>query len=178
MLHRINSSCYELWRYLLSVYVSLFFRYFAQPKFYDGTLAAVYKFVCFSVTLFSLSPIMTLWLQCISLFFSYFVQPKSYDGTLAAEEANMEGDSGKLIMAVNGWVMGDNPLRNFADPGWYYHKFFLHLSVIFVLEFALNHLNSFSYFLWTLIKLLSVIYVIHRQVCLPAARVAPLGRQL
>lgn len=51
--------------------------------------------------------------------FSYFVQPKSYDGTLAAEEVNMDGDSGKLIMAVNGWVMGDDPLRNFADPGRY-----------------------------------------------------------
>lgn len=49
--------------------------------------------------------------------FSYFVKPKSYDGTLAAEEVNMDGDSGKLIMAVNGWVMGDDPLRNFADPG-------------------------------------------------------------
>lgn len=48
---------------MFSVYVSSFFIYFAQPKFYDGTLAAVYKFVCFSVTLFSLSPMMALWLQ-------------------------------------------------------------------------------------------------------------------
>lgn len=78
---------------------------------------SLYMLVCFSDTLLSQSSMMALWLQCISLFFSYFVQPKSYDGTLAAEEANMEGDSGKLIMAVNGWVMGDNPLRNFADPG-------------------------------------------------------------
>lgn len=53
------------------------------------------------------------------LMWNYFVQPKSYDGTLAAEEVNMDGDSGKLIMAVNGWVMGDDPLRNFADPDRY-----------------------------------------------------------
>lgn len=55
--------------------------------------------------------------------FSYFVQPKSYDGTVAAEETNMDGDSGKLIMAVNGWVMGDDPLRNFADPGRFFLTF-------------------------------------------------------
>lgn len=48
---------------------------------------------------------------------SYFVQPTSHQGTLDFEESTMYGDGAAHIMAVNGWVMGDDPLKNFAEPG-------------------------------------------------------------
>ena len=34
----------------------------------------------------------------------------------------MYEDSAKLIFASNGWVMGDDPLRNFAEPGKTYFQ--------------------------------------------------------
>lgn len=51
--------------------------------------------------------------------YSYFIMPKRLEGSLATEEDNMYGENAKYIFACNGWVMGDNPLKNFAEPGAY-----------------------------------------------------------
>jgi len=37
--------------------------------------------------------------------------------SLEQEEENMHTAKGAFCMAVNGWVMSDDPLRNFAAPG-------------------------------------------------------------
>jgi glycogen debranching enzyme len=50
------------------------------------------------------------------LMFAYFIIPKSHEGSVQKEE-QMSFEDGSHVMAVNGWVMGDDPLRNFADPG-------------------------------------------------------------
>lgn len=47
---------------------------------------------------------------------SYFSMPKQMM-TVEEEEAAMHGPEGAFAMAHNGWVMGDDPLRNFAEPG-------------------------------------------------------------
>lgn len=51
------------------------------------------------------------------LMHNYFFQPASHRGSLEHEEGTMYGPGCNLIMAVNGWVMGDDPLRNFAEQG-------------------------------------------------------------
>lgn len=48
------------------------------------------------------------------LMHEYFVMPASHRGSVEQAEQMMESDA-KSIMAVNGWVMGDDPLRNFAE---------------------------------------------------------------
>jgi glycogen debranching enzyme len=45
----------------------------------------------------------------------YFYRPGSY--TLAEDEAAMFTSDAAYIMAHNGWVMNDDPLRNFAEAG-------------------------------------------------------------
>ncbi|BFY99964.1 hypothetical protein BsWGS_03004 [Bradybaena similaris] len=50
------------------------------------------------------------------LMYGYFVIAKSHEGGVEKEE-RMSFEDGSHIMAVNGWVMGDDPLRNFAEAG-------------------------------------------------------------
>ena len=56
------------------------------------------------------------YLDLILYTFSYFTLPKE---KLAVEKQDelMHTDWGKHCMAHNGWVMNDDPLRNFAEPG-------------------------------------------------------------
>ena len=49
-------------------------------------------------------------------YFRYFIVPEKLTGSISNEEASMYGDSANYIFASNGWVMGDDPLRNFAEP--------------------------------------------------------------
>ncbi|CAL1548001.1 unnamed protein product [Lymnaea stagnalis] len=46
----------------------------------------------------------------------YFIIPKAHEGSVEKEE-KMSYEEPSHIMACNGWVMGDDPLKNFAEPG-------------------------------------------------------------
>ena len=50
-------------------------------------------------------------------YFSYFIQPEYFKASLEEEELRINTTEGCLIMACNGWVMGDDPLKNFAESG-------------------------------------------------------------
>ena len=49
---------------------------------------------------------------------SYFILP-SKKMTIEEEEERMHSPEGAFCMAHNGWVMNDDPMRNFAEPGKY-----------------------------------------------------------
>lgn len=51
------------------------------------------------------------------LMHDYFTMPSKMESSIQEEEKLMYTDNAKYIMACNGWVMNDNPLRNFAEPG-------------------------------------------------------------
>ena len=50
------------------------------------------------------------------VFYSYFTLPKE-KLTVEKQDELMHTDWGKHCMAHNGWVMNDDPLRNFAESG-------------------------------------------------------------
>lgn len=61
-------------------------------------------------------------LKSFSNSFIFFPPPRYFlnhgiDSTLEEDENLMNSPQSCYIMAHNGWVMGDNPLKNFADPG-------------------------------------------------------------
>lgn len=51
------------------------------------------------------------------LMHDYFYVPEKLESSVQEEEKLMYTDNAKYIMVCNGWVMNDNPLRNFAEPG-------------------------------------------------------------
>lgn len=64
---------------------------------------------------FGLVSLFSLLIAC--LFHRYFTYPFK-ELTVEEEEAMIhQPDKACYFMAHNGWVMGDDPLRNFAEPG-------------------------------------------------------------
>ncbi|KAF6777105.1 hypothetical protein AHF37_03479 [Paragonimus kellicotti] len=53
------------------------------------------------------------------IMWSYFYQPAPNVTTLEEAEAVLDTPDAARIMAFNGWVINDNPLRNFAEPDSY-----------------------------------------------------------
>ncbi|KAF7260333.1 hypothetical protein EG68_02500 [Paragonimus skrjabini miyazakii] len=53
------------------------------------------------------------------IMWSYFYQPAPNVATLEEAEAVLDTPDATRIMAFNGWVINDNPLRNFAEPDSY-----------------------------------------------------------
>jgi glycogen debranching enzyme len=45
----------------------------------------------------------------------YFEEISGYSETVSAEDLAINPSTAQFIMAHNGWVMNDDPLRNFAD---------------------------------------------------------------
>lgn len=65
--------------------------------------------------MFGLVSLFSLLIAC--LFRRYFTYPFK-ELTVEEEEAMIhQPDKACYFMAHNGWVMGDDPLRNFAEPG-------------------------------------------------------------
>ena len=48
--------------------------------------------------------------------------PRSHNGGVRVAERMWDIES-RYVMAVNGWVMGDNPLKSFADEGKKYNYY-------------------------------------------------------
>ena len=56
-------------------------------------------------------------IHVVVLYSSYFM-PRKDVYNIAKEEELMNTEAwGSFCMVHNGWVMGDDPLRNFAEPG-------------------------------------------------------------
>lgn len=63
--------------------------------------------------------------KIISAYCRYFTYPFK-ELTLEEEEIMMhQSNKASYFMAHNGWVMGDDPLRNFAEPGLWTWTFYL-----------------------------------------------------